>query len=52
MEARYMVSYFACNNSDPDVADACNCPPDAHLALMGYSPEGGGFKFTSSKKST
>ena len=31
MEARYMVSYFTRNNSDLDVADARNRPPDAHL---------------------
>ena len=52
MEAHYMVSYFARHNSDSDVADACNCPPDAHLTLTAYSPDECGFKFTSSEKST
>lgn len=44
MEARYMVSYFASNNSDFDLADARNCPSAAYLTVIADSPYERGFK--------
>lgn len=51
MEARYMVSYFACNNSDYDVEDVSNRPLAAHLTLIAGSQTECGFKVTSTVKS-
>ncbi len=44
MEAYYMVSYFASNNSDSDLADACNRPPGPHVTATADSPDECGFK--------
>jgi hypothetical protein len=44
MEACYMVSYFASNNSDSDLADACNRPPGPHVTVTAQSPNEPGFK--------
>ncbi len=51
MEARYLVSYFASNNSDSDVEDVSNCPLAARLTLTADSPPECGFKFIRSVKS-
>ncbi len=34
-----MVSYFASNNSDSDLADACNRPPGPHVTVIADSPD-------------
>ena len=39
MEACYMVSYFVSNNSDSDVADASNRPPDPYLIVNPDFPD-------------
>jgi hypothetical protein len=52
MEARYMVSDFASNNSDFNLADASNCPPDPHLTVIADSPDERGFKSGRSMKFT
>ena len=44
MEACYMVSYFASDNLDFDLADARNCPPDPHVTVTADSPDEPGFK--------
>ena len=44
METRYMVSYFASNNFDSDLADACNRPPGPHVTVTAQSPNEPGFK--------
>ncbi len=46
MEARYMVSYFASNNSDYDVENVSNCPLAARLTATTDSPDKCGFKST------
>ena len=46
MEARYMVSYFASNSSDSDVADASNRPPAPHVIVGIDSPDECGLKST------
>ena len=52
MEARYMVSYFASNNSDSDLADACNRPPGPHVTVTADSPDERSFKSAQPMKST
>ena len=44
MEAYCMVSYFASNNSDFDLANACNRPPGPHVTVTTESPNEPGFK--------
>ena len=39
-----MVSYFASNNPDFDLANACNRPPDAYLTVIADSSDEPGFK--------
>ena len=50
MEACYMVSYFARNNSDSDVENVSNRPLAAHLTFITNFPDERGFKFRSSEK--
>ncbi|RKU13508.1 hypothetical protein C6502_03865 [Candidatus Poribacteria bacterium] len=52
MEARYMVSYFARNNSDYDVEDVSNRPLAARLTVTTDSRDKCGFKSTPSVKFT
>ena len=47
-----MVSYFASDNPDFDLADARNCPPDAYLTVIADSPDERGFKPAQSVKFT
>ena len=51
MEARYMVSSFARNNSDYDVEDVSSCSLAAYLTVIADSQAECGFKFTSTVKS-
>ncbi len=39
-----MVSYFASDNPDFDLADARNCPPGAYLTVIADSSDKPGFK--------
>ena len=50
METRYMVSYFASNNFDSDLADACNRPPGPHVTVTADSPDERRFKSAPSVK--
>ena len=45
-----MVSYFASNNSDSDVADASNRPPAPHVTVTADSLDECGFKSAPSVK--